>query len=913
MSDKEFSLNVKEIKSSYKKSKHFFMDKRVQLILTAVIFLIILISASVIRTSNLDNLKDMTTGNYSAADPDALYFLRLSHVVLDQGNLNGVDALRAPGLNIPYLKEIAPYTIVGIYKIASVFSQGADLNFIAVISPVIFFILGLIVFFFLCYYLTKSKLVALLSSAFLAFSPAYLFRTMSGVLDHDSIGMLGIFATLLVFAVGSKRYNKSKNKTLLWGGILGLSTAFALGAWAGGVTFLFMIIPLAIIVNYLFNLEGKKEEKEKLILFNITWLVSYVIFTRIIGFAMSDILNRLTNPSSMLVLLVLGFIVVDYLVERNMKKLKMIKEENRVAYSIVAAIILGILLLTLTGNNFFSMVSQIYYKILNPFGYGGRLGSTVSENAQPYLTSWISQIGKGLFALFFAGMVLMGFDFSKKIGSKKHRIYFVAFWIILISGILFSRISQGHILNGENFISQIFYIGGFLLFLIYFVRLYFKNRFEIDKDMILVFSWMLFMLVLSRAAARTIFVATPFACFAASYLLVGLGKRLRKPREDTMKMILWLIFIIGVILAFVSLFGNPLTQSPGTYQILKNQASGIGQAANYQWQYAMEWARDNTGEGDIFVHWWDYGYLVQTLANRKTVSDGGHAAGDSGDHNVGRYILTTPNPITALSYMKTWNVSYLIIDPTDLGKYGAYSKIGSDKDYDRYSAPFALAKEDSQTVETSSGNKFVYQGSSFVDGDISYQDIFIPGPSFTESGQATANAYIIGLLLETSDVSEGRTEIKQPQAVFYYKDKQYQIPIRYVYYQGRIMDFQSGIESTFVLIPKVNEDSLGSIGIDYTGAGMYLSEKVSDSLFANLYLMDDPFNKYPTITLANSEDDYVVNALKQQGAEVGDFVYYGGFRGPLKIWKVEYPQGTETHDEFLQLTSNWEGELDKLF
>ena len=126
----------------------------------------------------------------------------------------------------------------------------------------------------------------------------------------------------------------------------------------------------------------------------------------------------------------------------------------------------------------------------------------------------------------------------------------------------------------------------------------------------------------------------------------------------------------------------------------------------------MKWVRENTNEGDVFAHWWDYGYWVQYLGQRPTISDGGHFQGFK-DHFVGRYLLTTPKPETALSLMKSNNVSYLLIDPTDLGKYGAYSKIGSDeKGIDRFSQiPIMIFNK-----ETNS-----YRGGAFVDEDIIYK------------------------------------------------------------------------------------------------------------------------------------------------------------------------------------------------
>ncbi|MBU2612624.1 MAG: hypothetical protein KKB62_02800, partial [Nanoarchaeota archaeon] len=83
------------------------------------------------------------------------------------------------------------------------------------------------------------------------------------------------------------------------------------------------------------------------------------------------------------------------------------------------------------------------------------------------------------------------------------------------------------------------------------------------------------------------------------------------------------------------------------------------------------------------------------------------------------------------------------------------------------------------------------------------------------------------------------------------------------------------------------------------GAVIYLSEKTKDTLFSQLYLMDDPNDLYPTIILAHTESDYVVKSLKSQGLNLGEFVYFQGLRGPIKIWEVNYPENVLEREEFL--------------
>lgn len=374
-----------------------------------------------------------------------------------------------------------------------------------------------------------------------------------------------------------------------------------------------------------------------------------------------------------------------------------------------------------------------------------------------------------------------------------------------------------------------------------------------------------------------------------------------------------LFLVLGI--SMISLFGNPLSKTPGIYQISSNQAQYIGASANVQWQNAMAWARNNTSKEDIFVHWWDYGYFVQTLGERPSVTDGGHAAEYGGNINIGRYILTTPNPKTALSFMKTWNVSYLLIDPTEMGKYGAFSKIGSNDSWDRVSAGvFGGASDEAQTQETANGLTRVYQLGGCVDEDISYSDnnsnIFLPGIAISRTQQMQCNSYVIGTIIEFKE-NKGQQSITQPIGVYYYKDKQYRIPIKNVFYDGKMISFDKGIDSVVYLIPKVDEKS-GKM--DMLGATIYLSPRTFNSLMGRLYILGDYYNEYPTLKKAIFEDDPAVSYFKQfTGGRLNEFIWYQGIRAPLKIWEVNYPEGTPIHEEFTTKGLALQGGLDYLF
>ena len=227
--------------------------------------------------------------------------------------------------------------------------------------------------------------------------------------------------------------------------------------------------------------------------------------------------------------------------------------------------------------------------------------------------------------------------------------------------------------------------------------------------------------------------------------------------------------------------------------------------------------------------------------------------------------------------MKSNNISYLLIDPTDVGKYTAYSTIGSDEQgNDRRSWLITMLSDPSQIQETRDGIVRFYQGGIPLDTDLFYNengtDIFLP----------QEKAYIGAIILEYT--SSG---FKQPQGVFAYNGKQYTLPLRYLYHGGEIIDFQTGVNSLVYKYSAVYDSSQGQ-RLDPDGAVMYLSEKTKDSLFAQLYLMDDPENKYPELKLVHSQGSYDFN------------LFYNGFVGSIKIWEVGNLDKYLEKQEFLE-------------
>jgi asparagine N-glycosylation enzyme membrane subunit Stt3 len=887
-------------------------NKKYQWAATIVVLIVILMMSSSIRVSNWNLLTDSTTGEKIPLALDPLYFLRVAETIVENdGVLPEFDEMRFnPERKAGWHPEIMPRVIVWMHNTANIFGDYSLRN-VDILSPVIFFGAGFILFFFLTYVLTKKKSLALLASAFLAFNPAYLYRTMAGFSDHESIGMVGFFLAILIYSLGLLYIEKKKTGPLgagIFGAVVAMATLLNYASWSGVTFFLFIIIPLSFFLLWIFKTrDGSKEFAAKGILFYASWVVFSMLLAPLFNRTISNIWNLLLSSTNIVSLAILGFIIVDFAV--IFVKPDFVRAKFRILYSLMGSVILGFVALFAIGKNPFSLVISMIARLIKPFG-SGRFGTTVAENAQPFLQDWINNVGLYIFWLFLLGSILFGVYLARKIKDLKHSIIFGALYVFMIVGIVFSKYSGSSIFNGSNFISQAFYVVSLFSFWVYFFYIYLNEKFEWTARDVVIFALIFYTIVAGRAAARVFFAITPFVCFMAAYFVVKLYSEWTESKEEILKMVMAVIFVISIIISWVALSSS--------FTSINNIAEGTGPSANVHWQGAMSWIRDNTDANSVFSHWWDYGYWVQTLGGRATIADGGHFQGaEDGNHKIGRYILTTPNPKTAYSYFKSMGVTHLLIDPTDLGKYPAYSKIGSNDEWDRFSSIPTGTYNPAQITETSDSKSFVYNIQGIVDEDINYDtngdgktDIFLPGPVFDQHGNPSAKSYMIGILYSIKNGSIG-----QPSAAYYHNGKQVQIPVRYVYFNGKILDYENGLDAVAYIFPSISQSSSG-LTIDPMGAAIYLSPKVQKSLFARVYLMDNVFKDYDYLTLVHAEYDPVVSSLKNQNAQVGEFVYFQGFRGPIKIWETGYPDDTPVIKEMYELFDGGEqgfGSLDVLF
>ncbi len=897
---KESITEVKEIKKelvSDSKKSSTFLKKNWFWILVVILLAAIVIFNVSLRTQNVPQLKDVTTGDYTLGpDLDPFLYLRLAKDIVS-GNLQNPDMMvQAPLGAESYAKGvIMPHAIVFVYKILNVFGIGEkpSVEFAAVISPVIFFSLSIIAFFLFLFSIfsfkmskKKSAIIALIASIFYVVVPEMLHRTVAGIPEIESLGVLWLWLAFLFITLAWKS-DKIKSQIAL-GLVSGIFTGLMIFTW-GGFRYIFMTISLTSFLIFFFN----KEKKKNFLIF-LSWIVPALIFSIIkIGFSVT--LTTITDTGFSCI--VFFILIVDLILFNT--KLKKIKEKIKLPeglISLIIAIILSIIfLLIINPSLLVNAYSRVTGGLLHPFGQG-RVGLTVAENSSPYATQVMGNFS-WLFWFFLAGFVLLFFETIKHFDKKK-KIWLMIIFILFLLTFIFSRISPSSILNGQNFISEFLYFGGLIIFVLFIlgmnVTAYIKKDEKtledfkkIDFSCLFIIAFSFWMIISMRGAVRLFFIISPALIILSSYLPVKIFEIANEQKEKVFKFLL----IAIVILIAVILIITAVNFEKSTSQQVKYSING---AYYQQWQKAMAWVRTETPEGSIFVHWWDYGYWVQTLGERPTVTDGGHI-NNYFDHTTARYLMNAQNEKTALQLCKAYNVSYFLIDSSDIGKYSAFASIGSDKTgIDRLSWISTFVLNEQQTQETKNETTYVYTGGTMFDKDVSWKGNFFP------MQRAGIGAFLLVIDKETQ-------KINQFNAIVIYNNQQYVVPIRYLWMDGKKQEInKDGLNSMFYFIPSVSQ-----YGINNLGAGLYLSEKALNAEWVKLYLLNETEN----FELVHNEPSLFVKQLRDSyNLTVGDIVLTGDLQGPIKIWKVNYPSEINYYPEYLKTISpegHW-AELDYL-
>lgn len=888
--DEEINTPRDELEERKEKFLKILKEKKdwiYYLILSFIVFI-----GLFIRTRNIPKLIDITTGTWTLGpDLDPYLFLRWAKYIVEHGSLMVVDTMRnVPlGFNTSAEMKLLSYMIAWFYNLLSFFSKEVTVTYSAIWFPVIMFGFTTIAFFLFArkiFYKQNKKIrniIALISTSFFVLIPSLLPRTIAGIPEKESAAFFFMFMAFYLFleAFTSKKLKKG----LIFAVSAGISTALMALIW-GGMIFIFLTIPTAVLLAFIF---GKIKKKEFIIY--ITWLISSFMF--MIPFSTRyNLMNLIGSTSTGLaigVFVIIGaslFMMKKYFLENIRKKMKLPREIFSVMISIL---ILIIIILIVFGPSFITnQLSGIKNSLISPMQT--RFGLTVAENKQPYfLGDWTGSFGPTAFNIplffwmFIAGSVMLFYNLINKLNKKEKILLTLSYFAFLIC-LIFSRYSSSSILDGTSGLSLFLYFGGWIFFLGCFGYFYLKKHREGKNEIFreFNFSYILYFIILTlgiigaRGGIRLIMVLGAISPIVVSFLIVKVSKKYFDKKGD-MK---FFIGIIVLIVLIASLFTLWTYYEQDKYTAENFAPSGY----QYQWQKAMSWVRQNTSEDAVFAHWWDYGYWLQSIGERATILDGGNAI-VYWNHLLGRYVLTGSDEMKSLEFLYTHNGTHLLIDSTEIGKYTAFSSIGADEDYDRFSWISTFLMDSSQTLETNNNTIYIYTGGSATDEDITWEqdgkEIFLPK-------KKTA----IGAIILNMD----EDEITQTKAIFIYNGQQYEIPLRYTYIYGQQYDFGKGLEAGVFVFPRL-EIQNGGLSSNNIGAAMYLSKKTIHSQLAKLYLFGEESNYFK---LVHKENSFILDTLNEQGADLGDFVYYQGLQGPIKIWEINYPSNMEVNPDYLE-------------
>ena len=848
-----------------------------------------------IRSRNIPKLKDITTGDWILGpDLDPYLFLRWAKYIVEHGSIMAHDAMRNVPLGFDTAREMKlfSYLIAYFHKFLAFFSNEITVTYSAILFPVFMSALATIAFFLFARKIfykedkNTKNIIAIIATAFFILIPSLLSRTIAGIPEKESASFFLIFISFYFFLEAFT--SKSFKKGIIWGVLSGIGTGVLALIW-GGVIYVFFTIPTTVLLAFLLGKINKKE-----VLIYSSWiLTSYILM---ISFsAKYEVMNLITSTSTGFGIGVLVIISISLIMMKN-KILEPLRAKTKlpseIFYFIFSGVILIIFILIILGPEFIiETIIKLKNDLITPVV--DRFNMTVAENRQPYYQSeWKGSFGGPIkfniplyFWLFFIGAVALFNNLIKKL-KKNERILLTSGYTIFLLGLIFSRYSSNSSLNGENLLSIFVYFGAIILFL-GSVGYVYKNRYkngtlDVLKDFN--FTYLLYFIVLTlgiigaRGAIRLIMVLGAVSPVAVSFLIVKTTKRYFKEKDDLMKL---LVGIVALLIVLASVFTLWTYYKQDVYTA-ENFAPGYYQ---WQWQKAMDWVRKNTSEDAVFAHWWDYGYWVQSIGERATILDGGNAI-SYWNHLMGRYVLTGTDEEKALEFLYVHKGTHLLIDSTEIGKYTAYSSIGSDLEYDRFSWISTFLMDESQTQETKNETIYIYRGGVSLDEDILWDDngtkIFLP----------KRNA-ALGAIIVRKDLVEG---VLQPEGIYFYQGMQYRIPLKYIFIDDELIEFEEGLEAGVFLFPQL-KNSEGGISINPIGASMYLSRRTIHSHLVNFYLFDKESEYFK---LAHVEDSLIVENLKQQGVPIKHFVYYQGFQGPIKIWEISYPENIKENPEFLE-------------
>jgi dolichyl-diphosphooligosaccharide--protein glycosyltransferase len=593
---------------------------------------------------------------------DEFHIYRIAHYALHHGlmipDFQNPDMMRyspygVPTYNVEYLMPI--YLPVFAYLFLSALGLGMPFFEFAIFFPALLGAVGAITAFFIAKELFKSNVSALFSALFVSVTPALFTRTSAASFEKEATAVIFMMAAIWLFF---KAYNRG---SLSYGILAGISLGFMGMSW-GGVQYIQMLMSsflfvlfianvVLVVLDYLF--QGFRKHLDGLEPFIGSRMLKAFAPMVIIGTSIPllEPLNPgFTGMGVLSVYSALAMLAIRYSVVR----LNLVKKEK--VHYVIPALMLAAAIIALGGmmlTDFFDSMLTSVSSLLSLSK--GVVGSTVAENAPGDWGTIFSTLGTG----FSAGTL-------PQLSSVSWIFSLVTFMFLGLLALVYE------FLRTRNYL---------LLFPIAWVASSIFGVFYV---------------------VRLLFILGPAAGIAGGFFFGWSAGHIRKlkflsakgwgfPKIGTYAAIIVFIgLLVAVNVASVYAYAMsmttaicfPRTDSSGNIIpciTVDKDENEVMSLEGQPWYQSMDFLAKQTPEGSVVLSWWDFGYWFQTRGERPSVADGGNLGGIYlRNYELADWYMDRPENWSAYEpWMKKHNVSYIFMDYTLPGKYGAISQIGS--------------------------------------------------------------------------------------------------------------------------------------------------------------------------------------------------------------------------------------------
>ena len=165
----------------------------------------------------------------------------------------------------------------------------------------------------------------------------------------------------------------------------------------------------------------------------------------------------------------------------------------------------------------------------------------------------------------------------------------------------------------------------------------------------------------STFARLEIFASISLIIFSSIALSILVKHVIKKKNNENKKFIFLPLFIIGIFALLLSPFFildiNPVYVMASAPPTILNGGTMFNIATN-DWKSTLEWINQNTDKNAVIASWWDYGYWIQTLGERATISDNSTLSTKI-IQNIAKILLD--NPESAWNTLNEMEVDYFVI------------------------------------------------------------------------------------------------------------------------------------------------------------------------------------------------------------------------------------------------------------